>query len=73
MTPRRCTVKARDFTDVLILDRDNFIQTAYQVSLDAIAIYNKMRDSCREGEKNYTELQVKCYMCDTIGHIALDC
>ena len=25
MTLRRCTIKARDFTDVLILDRDNFL------------------------------------------------
>ena len=32
-----------------------------------------MRDSCGEGEHDYSELHLKCYVCERSGHIALDC
>jgi CRP-like cAMP-binding protein len=71
--PRQATIKSRDFTEVLKVHREDFLQMALKVSEEAILLYHKIRQTINNGDKNYKSLQIKCYICYVNGHIAIDC
>lgn len=46
---------------------------ALQVSIESIGIFNKIKDSINDDPKNYVKLNLRCYLCENDGHIAIDC
>eukprot|EP00347_Sterkiella_histriomuscorum_P010994 403374152 len=72
--PRQATIKARDFTEVLILTREDFLSMALKVeNLNVLSLYHKIRESVIESPKDFRQLKIRCYICYTQGHIAIDC
>lgn len=39
----------------------------------ALMMYHKIRESVVGNEKDFRQLHIKCYICYTLGHIAIDC
>ena len=71
---RQATVKARDFTEVLILTREDFLQMALKVSSEtSLIMYHKIRESVIGNEMDFRQLKIRCYICYTVGHIAINC
>eukprot|EP00347_Sterkiella_histriomuscorum_P008075 403346469 len=70
---RQVTVKTKDFTDVLYIKRDSFLQMASKVSIESLILYNKIKDSVTYNEKDFKLLALKCYVCDGEGHISIHC
>lgn len=72
--PRQATVKAKDFTEVLVLKREDFLSMALKVeNMQALSMYHKMRESVIINQKDFRMLKIRCYVCYSVGHIALDC
>lgn len=60
---RQISVKARDFTEVLILDRLTFLQLANEVSEEIILQFQKIKFHLESNPKNYKYLETRCYVC----------
>jgi Cyclic nucleotide-binding domain/Zinc knuckle len=69
--PRSASARSKNFTDVIVLNKNDFISTtdefpkAYQTLLD---IQNKIKF-----KRDYSQIGVKCYICDRLGHISVEC
>ncbi len=70
---RQATVKARDFSEMLILRRDDFLQMALKVSPPALDLFHQIKSQITSDSKNFKILLIKCYICSKKGHIAKDC
>ena len=69
---RTCTVRSTDYTDCLTIKREDFLLIAYEFT-EAINHFYSFHDFYNDGSKNYNKLSIKCYICEKVGHIALDC
>ncbi|CDW85301.1 UNKNOWN [Stylonychia lemnae] len=70
--PRTNTVKSRDFTEVLTIKRDKFLEIAEDYP-EAIDAYHQIYSNVIPSQKEYKPLKIKCYICDQRNHIATDC
>ena len=71
---RSSTVMARDYTDVFILSREDFLAMAIKMGITAVlALYHSMRETITKNPRNLKALNVKCYICYINGHIAINC
>lgn len=68
--PRLLSAKARDFTEVYIIQKQDFdsISSNY---LQAIQAIRQIKDALEN--KEYSLLQTSCYLCDDPEHLALGC
>jgi len=68
--PRLLSAKARDFTEVYIIQKQDFdsISSNY---LQAIQAIRQIKDALENNE--YSLLQTSCYLCDAPEHLALGC
>ncbi len=69
--PRVCSAKSRDFTEVYLIWRDDFMKIAEDY-VYAFQAYHSIRSYVKD-EKNYYPLKTECYLCNASGHIFLDC
>lgn len=65
------TVKSRDFTCTITLDRMSYFQVGEEYD-ESLSIFYKIRNALVE-HKDYTYLKIKCYVCRQIGHISIRC
>lgn len=42
-------------------------------NLNVLSLYHKIRESVIENPKDFRLLKIRCYICYTQGHIAIDC
>ena len=70
---RQCTIKSRDYTDTLTINVDDFLDIADKYSEDSLILYHRIRGSFDQGKKDFSSLQIKCYLCDSRIHISIDC
>ncbi|CDW85756.1 UNKNOWN [Stylonychia lemnae] len=69
---QRCTtMKSRDFTELYIIERENFLELAEEYD-DVIKFYHEIRHQIFT-KKDYSLLKLECYICRKIGHRAIDC
>ena len=66
-------MKARDFTEMLVLGREDFLSMAGKVSPEALELFHQIKSNITSTERNYKLLLIKCYVCSKKGHIARDC
>ncbi len=66
-------MKARDFSEMLVLRRDDFLQMAEKVSPPALELFHQIKSQITSDTKNFKILLIKCYICSKKGHIAKDC
>jgi len=69
--PRTLTVKSRDFTEVYIIDKEWFLDTAGNYP-QVLNLFHKIRSNI-EDANDYSLLLIECYICKKLGHIAIDC
>lgn len=69
--PRKVSARSKNFTDVITLSKHDFLMTAED--------FPKARDNFFEIQqhisttKDFSKIGVKCYVCEEIGHISIDC
>lgn len=64
-------MKSRDFTELFVIDSDTFLEVAQEYP-EVMKIYHNIRNEM-QNEFDYSVLQIECYICRQIGHIAIDC
>lgn len=71
-TKSKCasTAIAASFVDVYFIEINAFYQTV-EFYPRVQSIVEQIQDSCQDG--NYTALNIYCYICKTLGHIAKNC
>eukprot|EP00347_Sterkiella_histriomuscorum_P015001 403358691 len=69
--PRMLTAKSRDYTQLYVIEKKDFMHIAENY-ITAIQSYHQIRSAMKE-EANYLVLNIKCYICDKKGHVALGC
>lgn len=69
--PRCATIKSRDFTELFVLDADTFLEVAEHFE-EVMKLYHRIRQELWS-EYDYSILQIECYICRQVGHIAIDC
>lgn len=42
-------------------------------SEQALLLYHRIRENSLMNEKDFRLLKIRCYICNTLGHIAVDC
>ena len=70
-SPRCATVKSRDFTELFVIDSDTFLEVAEKFP-EVMKIYHHIRTKLIE-DFDYSVIQLECYICKEIGHMAIDC
>ena len=68
---RQTTVKSWDFTHVLLLKNQEFAQWTENFPFSMHLHYLIKNSIDQNGNYNY--LKIKCYICENIGHISIDC
>jgi len=48
---------------VLIISKEDFLQMAFKVSDGALKLYHKIREAINSSQKDFKELEIKCYIC----------
>lgn len=69
--PRQTTVKSWDFTHILQVDHDSFAKKieSYPKSMH---LFYLTKHSINQNN-NYEYLKIRCYICNTLAHISIDC
>jgi CRP-like cAMP-binding protein len=68
---RQATAKSRDFTHLLVLDHDSFEKKAEEFRKTMHRFY-LIKNSINQSN-DYKHLKITCYVCNKLGHIAIDC
>ena len=63
----------REFSEVLVLKREDFLHMALKVSKEAFELFIQIKTVLSKEQRNFKILLIKCYICNKIGHIAIDC
>eukprot|EP00347_Sterkiella_histriomuscorum_P023751 403333513 len=69
--PRTTSVKARDFTSVIYLDRTSYLYSAEASMSNAMGVYYKMQNALKENDYSY--MNIRCFICRQADHIAIYC
>ncbi|CDW82005.1 UNKNOWN [Stylonychia lemnae] len=69
---RHATARSRGFTEVLSLNKEEFMTTATTQYSEALKTYQDIHDKLTH-EKDYSCIYVHCYLCTKLGHIATNC
>lgn len=69
-TPRCCSARSVDFLEVLILEEKYFEEVLEKIP-EASRLYEYIKNQCAKG--NLTALDVHCYLCAELGHVATSC
>lgn len=69
--PRKATARSKSFTEVLTLYKSDFMIKAeeFEGIIDTLTIIQTEILS----KNDLTLLGVKCYVCERIGHLSMDC
>ena len=70
-SPRCATIKSRDFLELFVIDSDTFLQMADGFD-EVLKLYHKVRSELLQ-KFDYTIINLECYICKEVGHIAIDC
>lgn len=69
--PRCATVKSRDFNELFAIDSEIFLEIAEPFP-EVMMLYHQTRARLIE-DADYSVLNLECYVCRQLGHIAIDC
>ena len=69
-TPRCCSARSVDFLESLILDKKLFDELL-EKNPESLRYCEYIRSKCKDG--NLTALEVHCYLCGELGHVATFC
>lgn len=69
-TPRSASARCSEFVDLLSLIRLNFLSLLEKFP-EAKEITKNLQKKCESG--NYVSLNIHCYLCEELGHVAIKC
>ena len=68
---RTASARSKDFTEFLVLDRSDFINSGLTNPM-ALEVYCNLKQKLAVS-KDLSPLGLKCYLCESLGHIASEC
>jgi hypothetical protein len=70
--PRTASIKARDFTNVIYVDRMSYMEACELQDNDAaMGVYYRIQNALLNND--YTIINMSCYICRMKDHIAVNC
>jgi hypothetical protein len=68
---RTVSAQSKNFTDVITLFKHEFLLTSDEFP-KAMATFLEIQDEIMQ-KRDFSRIGVKCYLCDRLGHISVDC
>ena len=69
--PRSATVSSKAFTETMNISKKSFMETLKRYTMNS-KIFEAIHESINE-KGDLSPIGVKCYVCDKIGHMSMDC
>ncbi|CDW76390.1 UNKNOWN [Stylonychia lemnae] len=71
--PRQATIKSRDYTELMALDKAQFLEIIDDQDNQTASLYYQIHGSIDQQRKDFSQLMIKCYVCRRNNHIFHQC